>query len=117
MQPAGISSDVLRSYSGVDCTTIEGKILCSYQGWFCAEGDGMQCKWRHWFHVNSNFEPAFDLWPDVIEMSAGELFPSPLLMADGSNAMLFSSCHAGTFLSYNENSIQNESGDRLFRHD
>ena len=79
----------------VDCRTIQNKVLCTYQGWFTVEGDGMQCAWRHWFHSKTDFEPAFDVWPDTSEMSSEELFSSPLLMADGKQAMLFSSCHAG----------------------
>jgi glycoprotein endo-alpha-1,2-mannosidase len=79
----------------MDCTSIRNKILCGYQGWFLAEGDGMQCSWRHWFHAKTEFEPVFDVWPDTREFGPGELFPSPLLMPDGTQALLFSSCHAG----------------------
>jgi hypothetical protein len=80
----------------LDPSTIDNKVLCGYQGWFLAEGDGMHCGWRHWFHAHT-FEPAFDLWPDTSEMGPSELFPSPLKMADGSPGMLLSSCNPGIF--------------------
>ena len=75
-------------------TRLDGLVLCGYQGWFLAEGDGMNCGWRHWFHSDS-VEPAFDLWPDTSELNPNELFPSPIILADGSPGMLFSSCNAG----------------------
>src|SRR5580658_2793013 len=39
-------AELMRPYAGpslpgVDATTMRGKVLCGYQGWFAAEGDGL----------------------------------------------------------------------------
>ena len=52
----------------VDATTLDGKVLCGYQGWFNTPGDGAESGFRHW---GSNLgEPdrarfVVDMWPDV----------------------------------------------------
>jgi len=33
---------------GVDTSTMTGKVLCGYQGWFTAQGDGAGRGWTHW---------------------------------------------------------------------
>ena len=64
----------------VSSATLAGKVLCGYQAWFNAEGDGAGAGWRHYFHAGSAFEPSFDLWPDVAELGEDELHESPLRM-------------------------------------
>ena len=86
------------SAAGVDTTTLEGKVLCGYQGWFTAEGDGSQ---RGWFHygVRGGFEPgrcSIDLWPDVSELDADERYPTAFRHVDGSVASVFSSMNRKT---------------------
>ena len=78
--------------SGVNTKTLDGKVMCGYQGWFNAEGDGAQSGWRH--YGNRNFGPGnctIELWPDLREFTDAEKFPSPFKHADGSTAHLFSS--------------------------
>lgn len=87
---------------GVDTSTLRGKILCGYQGWFCAEGDGSGNGWVHYFHrpdparAWSLDDCTFDLWPDVSELTAGEKFPTAFQHADGRRACVFSSHHPDT---------------------
>ena len=81
--------------------TLAGKVLCGYQAWFNAEGDGAGAGWRHYFHAGSAFEPSFDLWPDVAELGEDELHESPLRMpapdgAVGHCARLYSASNAST---------------------
>src|SRR6266446_2006405 len=43
----------LQPYSGptrtdVDRTTLDGKVLCGYQGWFNTPGDGTNFGFTHW---------------------------------------------------------------------
>src|SRR5258706_357061 len=34
---------------GVDTTTLSGKVMCGYQGWFGTPGDGSsRTNWQHW---------------------------------------------------------------------
>src|SRR5512141_361296 len=37
-----------QSHPGVDATTLTGKVMCGYQGWFTAQGDGAGRGWTHW---------------------------------------------------------------------
>ena len=78
--------------TGVNTKTLDGKVMCGYQGWFNAEGDGAQQGWRH--YGSRNFGPgncSIEYWPDLREFTASEKFPSPFQHADGSTANLFSS--------------------------
>ncbi len=36
------------SRSDVDATTLDGKVLCGYQGWFNTPGDGTSFGFTHW---------------------------------------------------------------------
>lgn len=77
---------------GVDTTTLNGKVMCGYQGWFAAEGDGSE---RGWFHYAAGgvFEPGrctIDLWPDMSELDDDERFATPFQHQDGSTAHVFS---------------------------
>src|SRR5260221_13864999 len=65
------------STRGVDTTTLTGKVICGYQGWFNCEGDGANRGWGHWVKGRGIPSPSnikVDLWPDVSERSADERF-------------------------------------------
>ena len=36
------------SARGVDASTLTGKVMCGYQGWFACEGDGSEVGNQHW---------------------------------------------------------------------
>ena len=79
--------------SGVDPSTLTGKVMCGYQGWFAAEGDGSGRGWFHYAPGHNAPQPGnctFDLWPDMSEMDADEKFPTAFTYEDGSTAHLFS---------------------------
>ena len=82
-------------------TGLEGKVLCGYQGWFAAPGDGSGRGWIHYAAGNRAPKPAdckFDLWPDLSEFDADEQYPTAFKYADGSTAALFSSVNRKTVL-------------------
>jgi hypothetical protein len=88
------------TYRGVDRTTLTNKIMCGYQGWFSAPGDGGGRGWAHWA-TRKGFQPGsakVDLWPDVAELNPDERFATPFRHADGSVAEVFSSFTRKTVL-------------------
>jgi len=42
--------------SGVARTTLNGKVMAGYQGWFTAQGDGAGMGWRH-YSRRGQFKP------------------------------------------------------------
>jgi hypothetical protein len=88
------------SVKGVDRTTLTGKVVCGYQGWFTAPGDGSGRGWRH-YASGGKFEPGrcgIDLWPDVSELDKDELVATPFRHADEKVAHVFSSHNRKTVL-------------------
>jgi len=89
------------SVHGVDSSTLAGKVMCGYQGWFNCEGDGAHRGWVHWVKKKGILSPAnvkVDLWPDVSELGADERFDTAFHHADGSTAQVFSSFNQATVL-------------------
>src|SRR3954451_12356768 len=83
----------------VDTSTLTGKVMCGYQGWFNCEGDGAKRGWTHWTKAKGTPSPAnikVDLWPDVSEFDAAELYETAFKHADGRVAQLFSSFNEAT---------------------
>ncbi|HEV7226573.1 MAG TPA: glycoside hydrolase family 71/99-like protein [Pirellulales bacterium] len=92
------------SSAGIDRTTLAGKLICGYQGWFAAAGDGSGRGWRHYPH-RGQFRPGsctIDLWPDVAELDDDEKFATPFRHSDGRTAYVFSSFHRKTVLRHFE---------------
>jgi hypothetical protein len=83
------------SILGVDKSTLTGKVMTGYQGWFNCEGDGANLGWTHWARDRrKQLGPGnvtVDLWPDVSEYTPEELFATGFQLADGSPAKVFSS--------------------------
>jgi len=88
------------SAAGVDRSTLTGKVMAGYQGWFTAEGDGAELGWRHYSN-RGQFRPGrcnIDLWPDVSELGADEKIATQFRHADGQPAFVFSSHNRKTVL-------------------
>ncbi len=99
--------DVLKPYTGpsvrgTDPTTLTGKVMTGYQGWFNCPGDGADLGWGHWGASRGRrFEPGsvtVDLWPDVSEYDDDELYTTAFTHADGTPAKVFSSHNKKTVL-------------------
>ncbi len=92
--------DIYRPYDGpsvkgVDTTTLTGKVMTGYQGWFNCEGDGAGLGWTHWTRDRDElFKPGnvtVDFWPDVSEYDEDELYETGFFNEDGTPAKVFSS--------------------------
>jgi hypothetical protein len=85
-----------------DPSTLDGKIMCGYQGWFNTPADGAGRGFAHWARqadrplADGNVN--VDLWPDLREFDAAELYPTELKFADGREAAVFSSANRTTVM-------------------
>lgn len=79
-------------------SVFDGKVVCGYQGWFRAAGDGSGHDWRH-YGTNGKFTPGhchIDVWPDVRGLPNEDRFPTDFRHPDGSVAEVFSSLRPAT---------------------
>jgi hypothetical protein len=83
-----------------DPSTLNGKVICGYQGWFRCPGDPSGEGWRHWSRHADRITPrslTVDMWPDLSEYEASEKYPAPgFHYPDGTPAHLLSSVNART---------------------
>jgi hypothetical protein len=74
----------------IDSSSLSGKIMCGYQGWFNCEGDGAELGWTHWARnrrtVPGPGNVTVDLWPDLSEYGPEERFATSFRLADGTPA-------------------------------
>jgi hypothetical protein len=82
----------------VDFSTLYGKHVVGYQGWFSCLTDPDGLRWRHWFRGNQPVatDLVVDMWPDTSELTPPELCPTGLSLPSGKPAYLFSSDNAKT---------------------
>ncbi|HEX4119293.1 MAG TPA: glycoside hydrolase family 71/99-like protein [Verrucomicrobiae bacterium] len=84
--------------SDIDATTLDGKVLCGYQGWFNTPCDSEPFGFGHWGERLEAGNGMFtvDMWPDVSDYNAQDLCEVPgLKMPDGSPACLYSAYRKG----------------------
>jgi hypothetical protein len=86
----------------VDVKTLQGRMMCGYQGWFRCPGDAADQGWVHWSRDPRRLSPetvSFEMWPDMREYGDKERFAAgDFADADGKQAYLFSSDDAATVL-------------------
>jgi hypothetical protein len=84
----------------VDATTMTGKLLLGYQGWFACPEDGSPlAAWQHWFRRDqppSATTVRVDMWPDVSELDPDERCRTPFTFPDGRPAEVYSAYNAKT---------------------
>lgn len=89
----------------VSSTSITGKILCGYQGWFSFPSDGSAIdKWKHWFNGK---DPSLqylsvDMYPSIDEYDDRDLAESNILMRDGSYAKFYSAARQNVVMKHFE---------------
>ncbi|MCO8124765.1 glycoside hydrolase family 71/99-like protein [Stieleria sp. TO1_6] len=88
--------------STVDSSTMNGKVMVGYQGWFNCPSDGAELGWTHWARNSRKpFGPGnvtVDLWPDMSELESDERYPTEFKLANGQAAEVFSSGNRKTVL-------------------
>ena len=97
---AAISSGAgLFAASPVDPSTLDGKVLVGYQGWFTCPSDGSE-RWTHWSRGAPTPETlTVDLYPDLRELAPDERCEIPGMTIGGKPAYLFSSRNLKTVVS------------------
>ncbi len=94
------------SARGVDTSTLTGKLMCGYQGWFSCGSDGADFGWFHWSRNRKQpLAPGnakIDMWPDLSELGPEERFATGFKHADGRTAEVFSSFKKPTVLRHFE---------------
>jgi hypothetical protein len=79
---------------GVDASSMYGKLLMGYQGWFACPNDGSAPNsWWHWFHnqTATAAEVNTDFLPDTSEFASSELFNTQMTYSNGSPVQFYSS--------------------------
>src|SRR2546425_10332503 len=85
----------------VDASTLDGKVLFGYQGWFRTPGDGSNVGWSHWSRgVPSAETITVDLYPDLSELDPKDLCPIPGETIGGKPAYLFSSFNTNVVMKH-----------------
>ncbi|MEO5914035.1 MAG: PA14 domain-containing protein [Luteolibacter sp.] len=78
-----------------DNSTLKGKVMTGYQGWFRTPNDPDGRGWVHWGNIQEG-EFTTDMWPDVSQYSSSSLEKAAdVKLKSGAQAYLFSSAWPG----------------------
>ncbi|KAL0478273.1 hypothetical protein AKO1_008556 [Acrasis kona] len=83
----------------VDPTTLKGKVMFGYQGWFNTPNDVTSQGFRHWSTSLSTVDAStvrVDMWPDTSEYNQSLLYNTGFTFPNGTVAKLFSSQYPST---------------------
>ena len=81
----------------VDPSTLTGKVLLGYQGWFRCPGGSVGSNWSHWANgTPSAATLTIDMYPDLREFDADELCTVPNMTIGAEPARLFSAGNSKT---------------------
>ncbi|MFC2081327.1 hypothetical protein ACFLR8_03870, partial [Bacteroidota bacterium] len=75
----------------VDNSSLDGKVMFGYQGWFNHPDDGAGLDWVHWGDLYKPIMLTVDMYPDMREYGLNEKYPTDYTFPDGSVAPVFSS--------------------------
>ena len=97
---AVLSCAALQAAERVDPSTLQGKVLLGYQGWFNCPGDGSpHNNWRSWSRgVPSADTLTVDVYPDLRELGADERCTVPGMTIQGKPAYLYSAWNRKTVM-------------------
>lgn len=96
----GTNTMVLFGTDVVDSSTLQGKVLLGYQGWFNCPGDGAPGNsWRTWARgVPAANTLTVDLYPDLSELDSDEACPVPGMSIGTKPAYLYSAWNQKTVM-------------------
>jgi hypothetical protein len=80
----------------IDNSTLDGKVMFGYQGWFNHPDDGAGLGWIHWGNFYEPLRSTVDMYPDMREYGQDEKYKAHLTFPDGSMAPVFSSYNRNT---------------------
>ncbi len=80
----------------VDNSSLDGKVMFGYQGWFNHPDDGAGLGWIHWGNFYEPINSTVDMYPDMREYGSDEKYNAHLTFPDGSMAPVFSSHNRNT---------------------
>jgi hypothetical protein len=95
---------VVLPHSTVDPSTMTGKLLMGYQGWFTCPGDGTRISNGYYTWIRDGFSRVttesygMEMWADTSELSESERCPTDLKYPDGSPAYVYSAVYPKTVL-------------------
>ena len=75
----------------VDNSSLDGKVMFGYQGWFNHPEDGADLDWVHWGNLYEPYKLEVDMYPDMREYGYNEKYETHYTLPDGSMAPVFSS--------------------------
>src|ERR1041384_4648342 len=95
-----LSATFIHAANNVDPSTLEGKVLFGYQGWFNCPGDGSpRPTWSSWARgIPSADTLPIDLSPDLRELDADERCEVPGMTIGGKPAYVYSAWNHKTVL-------------------
>src|SRR5258708_3173360 len=77
----------------VNVSTLKGKLIMGYQGWFNCPGDGTTVGWWHWF---TGLDPTVDNLPNAADYPADQRCVTTMPDAGGNPVDLFSDANPAT---------------------
>jgi len=88
-----VSEHSAKVADSVDASTLTGKLIMGYQGWFNCPGDGTTVGWWHW---TTGLDPTVDFLPNAVDYPMAERCVTGWLDADGNPVDLFSDANPAT---------------------
>jgi hypothetical protein len=88
-----IRTQFVSSADTVDPSTLTGKLIMGYQGWFNCPGDGTTVGWWHWF---TGVDPTVDNLPNAADYPTAQQCVTTMLDAASNPVNLFSDANPAT---------------------
>lgn len=92
-EPNVVRTQFVKAADTVDPTTLTGKLIMGYQGWFNCPNDGTSVGWWHWF---TGVDPTVDFLPNAADYPTAEQCVTSMLDAGGNPVNLFSDANPAT---------------------